>query len=71
MDNARWTPDMIAGLVIDSVKKDKMYVVPQAAAKLLWISKRFSPSWFFGAQAFLIRMGWGRKLMYFMAKMGM
>jgi NAD(P)-dependent dehydrogenase (short-subunit alcohol dehydrogenase family) len=71
MDNARWTPDMIANLVINAVKKEKMYVVPQVAAKLLWISKRLSPSGFFGFQAFLMRMGWGRKLMYHMAQMGL
>jgi NAD(P)-dependent dehydrogenase (short-subunit alcohol dehydrogenase family) len=71
MDNARWTPDMIARLVIDSVKKEKMYVVPQAGAKLLWLSKRLSPSGFFGAQAFLMRMGWGRKLVLRMAQMGL
>jgi NAD(P)-dependent dehydrogenase (short-subunit alcohol dehydrogenase family) len=70
VDNARWTPEMIAGLVIDAVKKNRMYVVPQAAAKILWISKRLSPSGFFGFQAFLMRMGWARKLMFHMAKMG-
>jgi short-subunit dehydrogenase len=70
VDNARWTPDMIASLVVDAVKKDRMYVVPQAVAKLFWISKRISPSGFFGFQAFLMRMGWARKIMYHMARMG-
>ena len=70
MDNARWTPDMIADLVINAVKKEKMYVVPQAAAKLFWISKRISPSAFFGLQAFLMRKGWARKLMFHMAQKG-
>ena len=70
VDNARWTPEMIAGLVIDAVKTDKMYVVPQVAAKIFWISKRISPSAFFGFLSFLMRMGWGRKLMFQMARMG-
>ncbi len=70
VDNARWTPDMIAALVIDAVKKDKLYVVPQAAAKLMWISKRISPSAFFGFFAFLMRMGWARKIMLHMARLG-
>jgi short-subunit dehydrogenase len=70
VDNARWTPEMIASLVIDAVKKDRMYVVPQAAAKIFWISKRISPSAFFGFQAFLMRMEWARKLMFQMAWMG-
>ena len=70
VENARWTPEMIAATVIDAVKKDKLYVVPQAAAKISWISRRISPSAFFGFFAFLMRMGWGRKLMYRMAKTG-
>jgi len=70
IDNARTTPEMVANLVIDAVKKDKMYVVPQVAAKILWISKRISPSAFFGFQAFLNRIGWARKLMLHMAQTG-
>ena len=70
IENARWTPEMIAALVIDAVKKDKLYVVPQVAAKLMWVSKRISPSWFFGFFAFLMRMGWARKIMLHMARTG-
>ena len=70
IENARWTPEKVAGLVIDAVKKDKMYVVPQAAAKILWISKRISPSAYYGFFAFLMRMGWGRNLMFQMPRMG-
>jgi NAD(P)-dependent dehydrogenase (short-subunit alcohol dehydrogenase family) len=70
MENAKWTPEMIADLAIDAVKKDRMYVVPQTAAKLFWISKRLSPGAFFGFLAFLMRMGWGRKIMLRMAQMG-
>jgi len=70
MENAKWTPEMIADLAIDAVKKDRMYVVPQTAAKLFWISKRISPAAFFGFLAFLMRMGWGRKIMLRMAQMG-
>jgi NAD(P)-dependent dehydrogenase (short-subunit alcohol dehydrogenase family) len=70
IENARWTPDMIAALVVDAVKKDKLYVVPQAAAKLMWISKRISPSAFFGFFAFLMRKGWARKIMLHMARTG-
>jgi len=70
MDNARWTPEKFAGLVIDAVKKEKMYVVPQAAAKMFWWSKRISPAAFFGFLAFLMRMGWGRKIMLQMARLG-
>ena len=70
VENARWTPEMIATLLIDAVKKDKLYVIPQAAAKLMWMSKRISPSAFFGFFAFLMRKGWARKLMLSMARTG-
>jgi NAD(P)-dependent dehydrogenase (short-subunit alcohol dehydrogenase family) len=70
MDNARWTPDKVAALVVDAVKRDKLYVVPQAAAKMFWVSRRISPSGFFGFLAFLMRMGWGRNLMLQMSKLG-
>ncbi len=70
MANARWTPDMIAALVVDAIRKDRMYVVPQLAAKVFWYSKRLSPTAFFGFLAFLMRMGWGRNLMFQLAKLG-
>ena len=70
VENAKWTPEMIAALVINAVKKNKLYVVPQMAAKIIWISKRISPSAFFGLFAFLMRKGWARKLMLSMARTG-
>jgi NAD(P)-dependent dehydrogenase (short-subunit alcohol dehydrogenase family) len=70
VESAKWTPEMIAALVINAVKKNKLYVVPQMAAKLIWISKRISPSAFFGLFAFLMRKGWARKLMLSMARTG-
>jgi NAD(P)-dependent dehydrogenase (short-subunit alcohol dehydrogenase family) len=70
MDHARWTAEGVAGLVIDAVKRERMYVVPQATAKILWRWKRISPSAYCGLLAFLMRMGWGRKVLLQMARMG-
>jgi short-subunit dehydrogenase len=70
IESAKWTPEMIAALVINAVKKNKLYVVPQMAAKFIWIFKRISPSAFFGLFAFLMRKGWARKLMLRMARSG-
>jgi len=70
VENARWTSDMIAALVVHAVRKNKLYVVPQMVAKLMWISKRISPSAFFGLFAYLMRKGWARKLMFRMAQKG-
>jgi short-subunit dehydrogenase len=70
IDNARWTAEKVAALVVDAVKREKMYVVPQTAAKLFWLSKRISPSAYVGGLAFLMRMGWGRRLMFQLARRG-
>lgn len=67
---ARWTPEMLAHLIINAIRKDKLYVVPQLVAKIMWWSKRISPSGFCGFNAFLMRMGWGRELMYKVVKLG-
>jgi short-subunit dehydrogenase len=68
--SAKWTPEMIADQIANAVKKNKLYVVPQLAARLIWIFKRISPSAFFGFFAFLMRKGWARKLMLSMARTG-
>mgnify|MGYP000966247256 FL=1 len=70
MANARWSPDRIARLVVDAVKKNRMYLVPQPAAKIFWYSKRISPCAFHGFFAFIMRMGWGRKVMYWLCRLG-
>jgi short-subunit dehydrogenase len=70
IDNAKTTPGDVAALVVKAVQKNKMYVLPQAAAKILWISKRLSPSTYFGFQAFLMRKGWARGFMLRMARSG-
>jgi len=61
---------MVADLVLDAVEKNRLYVVPQLAAKTMWMFKRVSPSAFFGLFAFLMRTGWARKLMLSMARTG-
>lgn len=70
IEHARWTPEMVADLVLDAVEKNRLYVVPQLAAKTMWMFKRVSPSAFFGLFAFLMRTGWARKLMLSMARTG-
>jgi short-subunit dehydrogenase len=70
IDNARTTPEKVAALVVKAVQKNKMYVLPQPAAKILWISKRISPATYFGFLAFLMRKGWGRELMLRIARAG-
>lgn len=70
VENARVTVDKVAALVIKAVKKDQVYVLPQAAAKVSWIFKRLSPSAYLGFFAFLMRVGWGRKFFYHMSRLG-
>ena len=70
MANARWTPEKVAALVLDAVRRDRVYVLPQASAKLIWLFKRISPAAYLGFFAFLMRMGWARGLMLRMVKAG-
>lgn len=67
---ARWTPEKVAALVLEAVRRDRVYVLPQASAKLIWLFKRISPAAYLGFFAFLMRMGWARGLMLRMVKAG-
>lgn len=58
------------GLVVDAVERNRMYLVPQPAAKIFWYTKRLSPCAFYGFFAFIMRMGWGRAMMYRLCKLG-
>jgi NAD(P)-dependent dehydrogenase (short-subunit alcohol dehydrogenase family) len=70
LDKAKMTPEKVARLTVRAIHRNRMYVLPQTAAKMLWISKRISPSGYYGFLALMARIGWGRKLMLFMARMG-
>jgi short-subunit dehydrogenase len=71
INNARMTLEKVAGMVVNAVKENKTYVLPQMAAKIAWIFKRVSPSGYLGFFAFLMRRGWGRKFFLKMARMGL
>ncbi|HQI02228.1 MAG TPA: SDR family oxidoreductase [Deltaproteobacteria bacterium] len=68
---AKISADTIAEMTVRAVEKDKLYVLPQLSAKMLWYSKRLSPSSHFGWLAFLNRNGWARSFMMKMARRGM
>jgi len=68
---ARMSADEVAEAVVKAVEKRKLYVIPQASGKVFWMIKRMSPGLFHGTLAFLNRTEIGRKLLLFMARMGL
>jgi len=70
INSARITVEKVADLVVNAIKKNKMYVLPQPAAKSAWLFKRISPAGYFGFFALLMRKGWGRKFFLAMARKG-
>jgi len=70
-DNARMTADEVAQAVVKAVQKRKLYIVPQASGKVLWMIKRLHPGLWHGVQAFLNRTGVGRSLFMWMARKGL
>jgi len=61
----------VAEAAVKAVEKRKLYVIPQASGKVFWMIKRMSPGLFHGTLAFLNRTEIGRKLLLFMARMGL
>jgi NAD(P)-dependent dehydrogenase (short-subunit alcohol dehydrogenase family) len=69
-ENARVTSRAVAEKTVKAIENNKLYVLPQAGAKLSWIYKRMAPSVYYGSLAFLMRIGLGRKFMLTMSRIG-
>jgi NAD(P)-dependent dehydrogenase (short-subunit alcohol dehydrogenase family) len=70
-ENARITSEKIADMTIKAMEKNKLYVLPQFSAKFIWIMKRISPSLFYNNMAFMMKKGFGEKLLLKLARWGM
>ncbi len=55
LSKARITPEQIAGMLVNAMEKNRLYLVPNLAGKLFWLSKRLMPETFFGSLAYLNR----------------
>jgi hypothetical protein len=38
-----WSPDRVAEAVIRGIERDRLYILPQPDARILWVIKRLSP----------------------------
>jgi len=68
---SRITSEEVAARIIRAVEKGRFYVIPMLSGKVSWISKRLSPSLFYGTLAFLNRRGWLMPIGIRLAKWGM
>ncbi len=70
-DFSRSSAEEVASLIVEAVKRNRLYVVPGLPAKAFWALKRISPWAFVGVAARLNRAGLGRPLMMRLARRGL
>ncbi len=70
-ENARMHRDEVARRIIEAVKKNKLYVVPQFTGKVFWLNKRLTPNTFHELFTFLNRHAILRPLLYRLARLGL
>jgi len=70
-DNARMTSEDVAGLVLKAWEKDRLYVLPQASAKMQWFFKRLSPANYYENFARLNKSDMFRRFVLVMARLGL
>lgn len=70
-DNARMTSEDIAALVVKAIEKNRLYVIPQASAKMQWLLKRLSPARYYEGFALLNSSAVFRRLVLVLARLGL
>ena len=70
-DNAKMTSEDIAALVVKAYEKNRLYVVPQASAKMQWFFKRLSPASYYENFARLNRSDMFRRFVLVLARLGL
>ncbi len=70
-DNARMTSEDVAGLVLKAWEKNRLYVLPQASAKMQWFFKRLSPANYYENFARLNKSDMFRRFVLVMARLGL
>ena len=70
-DNARMTSEDIAGLVVRAWEKNRLYVLPQASAKMQWFFKRLSPANYYENFARLNKSDMFRRFVLVLARLGL
>lgn len=70
-DNARMTSEDIAELTVKAYEKNRLYVVPQASAKMQWFFKRLSPASYYENFARLNKSDMFRRVVLVLARLGL
>jgi NAD(P)-dependent dehydrogenase (short-subunit alcohol dehydrogenase family) len=70
-DNARMTSEDIATLTVKAYEKNRLYVVPQASAKMQWFFKRLSPALYYENFARLNKSDMFRRVVLLLARLGL
>jgi len=70
-DNARMTSEDIAGLVVKTWEKNRLYVLPQASAKMQWFFKRLSPANYYESFARLNKSDMIHRFALVLARLGL
>ncbi len=70
-DNARMTSEDIAELVVKAWEKNRLYVLPQASAKMQWFFKRLSPANYYENFARLNKSDMFRRFALVLARLGL
>jgi short-subunit dehydrogenase len=70
-DNARMTSEDVAALVVRAWEKNRLYVLPQASAKMQWFFKRLSPEYYHENFARLNKSDMFRRFVLVLARLGL
>jgi NAD(P)-dependent dehydrogenase (short-subunit alcohol dehydrogenase family) len=63
LEKGRMDPARVAEKIVAAVERNRLYVFPQAAAKVLWAVQRLAPRSWYGLLALLNRLGLERPVM--------
>lgn len=70
-ENGRLSAEKIAGMIMKTVDKNRLYLIPQMTGKFAWLMKRFSPGLFYYSIAYMMRRKIGERFLLFLARKGL
>ncbi|KQC10131.1 MAG: hypothetical protein APR62_12650 [Smithella sp. SDB] len=70
-ENGRLSAEKIAGMILKTVDKNRLYLIPQMTGRFAWVIKRFSPGLFYYIIASMMRRKIGERFLLFLARRGL
>ena len=70
-ENGRLSAEKIAGMILKTVDKNRLYLIPQMTGRFAWVIKRFSPGLFYYTIASMMRRKIGERFLLFLARRGL